>query len=59
MNELVFGDQYVRGELEQGLRLMNLIDHEEGRRAGELVRLNTGGAWTMLGWPINEGDTLT
>jgi hypothetical protein len=23
------------------------------------VRLGTGGAWAMIGWPINKGDTLT
>jgi hypothetical protein len=31
----------VKGELEQGLRLMNLIDYKEERRAWELGKLST------------------
>jgi hypothetical protein len=23
------------------------------------VRLDTGGAWAIIGWPINKGDALT
>jgi hypothetical protein len=46
-------------ELEQGLRLMNLIDHKERRRAWELRKLSTARAQTSTGWPINRWSTLT
>jgi hypothetical protein len=49
----------VMGELEQGLRLMKEIDHEEGRRAGELAKLGIGEASAMTDWPINKRDALT